>query len=67
MPKIEINGELCKSCKLCIVTCPQKLIEIGAEFNSQGDRYAVQTDGSKCVGCKMCAIMCPESAITVYR
>lgn len=67
MPKIEVNGELCKSCKLCIVTCPQEIIKIGEKFNSQGDRYAVQTDESKCIGCKLCAIMCPESAITVYR
>jgi 2-oxoglutarate ferredoxin oxidoreductase subunit delta len=67
MPRIEIDSELCKACKLCIGVCPQKIIELGEVYNSKGYYYAKQTEGGHCIGCKMCAIICPDAAITVYQ
>ena len=66
MPKIEIDKELCKACKLCMIHCPKQIIALSEELNNKGERYAVQTDGSKCTGCKICGIMCPDAAISVY-
>lgn len=66
MPKIVIDENLCKACKLCILHCPLNLIELGERLNKNGERYAVQRDSSRCTGCKICGIMCPDAAISVY-
>jgi len=67
MAKIEVNAELCKSCRFCIGACPQKIIRVGNATNSKGYRYVEQFDEEKCTGCKLCAIICPDSAIEVYK
>jgi len=65
--KIEVDSELCKGCRLCIGTCPQKIIRIGEKSNSKGYKYLEQFDASKCTACKLCALMCPEAAISVFK
>lgn len=67
MPKIVINPELCKGCKLCITVCPKKLICQGEAFNSKGAKSMIQINEDECTGCKLCAIMCPDAAISVYK
>ena len=67
MPKLVVNKNRCKCCKLCIDTCPQKIIGLSRDFNDLGGQYAVQLDESKCTGCKFCGMICPDSAISVYR
>lgn len=67
MPRVIVDKELCKECRLCIAVCPKKILEIGADTNSKGYYPATQTDESLCTGCKLCAIMCPDAAISVYR
>jgi 2-oxoglutarate ferredoxin oxidoreductase subunit delta len=67
MPKIEVDKEFCKSCGLCTVQCPKKIIKIGNVVNSKGYNIAEQTDESQCTGCKLCAIVCPDMAIVVYK
>ena len=64
--KIEIDEDLCKACKLCMVHCPLHLIEMSVSLNRKGERYAVQREPDKCTGCKICGIMCPDAAISVY-
>jgi len=66
--KITIDGELCKSCNLCIGVCPNKIIEISKDqFNKRGHHPALVTDTDKCTGCALCAVVCPDVAITVYK
>lgn len=66
--KIFIDQERCKGCGLCIEACPQKVIEFGFFFNSQGYQPAVFEDTEKkCKGCALCAIVCPDVAIEVYK
>lgn len=67
MPKISVNAEFCKGCRLCIGACPQKIIAIGEKTNSQGYRYAQQLGEEGCTGCGLCAVMCPDGAIEVYK
>ena len=71
MPKayIKIRQEKCKSCSLCVISCPQNLIRISVNhINPLGYAPAefVDPDG-ECKGCKMCAEICPDLCILVYR
>ena len=66
MPKIVIDKDLCKACKLCMIHCPKHIITLGEELNSKGERYAIQIDEEACLGCRICGIMCPDAAISVY-
>ncbi|MCX4274879.1 MAG: 4Fe-4S binding protein [Candidatus Gastranaerophilales bacterium] len=64
MPNIVIDKEKCKACCICVSVCPKKLIEIGSETNSSGNKYAVfKAEENACIGCAMCAISCPDIAI----
>lgn len=64
MPRIIIDKEKCKSCGICIETCPNKLIKFALSTNKQGMVPAEFVDSDKkCTGCALCAISCPEIAI----
>ena len=68
MGKIVLDKEKCKSCGLCVLACPKKLLEIGDNFNSKGIAAVEFRDNGSCSGCSMCAKSCPDLAITgVYR
>lgn len=68
MGKIVINEELCKSCGLCIETCPFHLIRVSKHLNVRGYHPAeFQDPEDKCTGCTLCALMCPDCVIEVYR
>ena len=67
MPKVEIRSESCKACEYCFVTCPNKVLAIGAANNSKGYHYVVPANPDACIGCKLCAIVCPDAAIEVYK
>lgn len=64
---IKVNPNMCKGCELCVLNCPQKIIELSAEVNEKGYRTARQIDENKCTSCALCAIVCPDAAITVYN
>lgn len=69
MGKIIIDSNRCKSCYLCVSTCPKGLIKKSSKTNRLGD-YLVEFDdkNNECIGCAMCAKRCPDMAITaVYR
>jgi 2-oxoglutarate ferredoxin oxidoreductase subunit delta len=67
MGKIKIDAERCKSCGLCIVVCPKKLIAISKEANSQGFFPAESSPDGECTGCALCAETCPDVAIEVWK
>jgi 2-oxoglutarate ferredoxin oxidoreductase subunit delta len=64
---IEISGELCKGCELCISFCPKCIISVSDKLNANGYLPAVFNDNGECTGCAICALVCPEVAIEVYR
>ena len=64
---IEILGELCKGCELCISFCPKDVISLSDRLNAGGYLAADFNDNGECTGCAVCAIVCPEVAIEVYR
>lgn len=67
MPKLEIESNYCKGCKLCILACPKKVLKIGEKINEMGYRFIIVDKSEECIGCKMCATVCPESAIEIYK
>ena len=34
VPMMEVNGELCKGCQLCVGVCPKSVIAISEKLNS---------------------------------
>lgn len=68
MPRIIIDTEKCKTCGICIETCPNKLIKYSTQTNRQGNITAEFEDKlNKCTGCALCATVCPEIAIKEVR
>ncbi len=65
--RLEIDGEECKGCGLCIEACPPKVISLSERLNHYGYRTALYS-GSGCTACGICFMACPEpGAITVMR
>jgi 2-oxoglutarate ferredoxin oxidoreductase subunit delta len=64
---IDIDGERCKGCTLCIEFCPKNSISLSEELNLKGYFVAFFDSGTDCTGCGNCALMCPEVAIEVER
>lgn len=70
MPKKKIHvidAPRCKSCGLCVETCPKKVLAIGTSINGQGYAYVEQTRPADCILCGLCGIICPDVAIGVVE
>ncbi len=57
--KIIIHKNRCKSCGICVLLCPKKVLA-----QDENERLYVK-DFSACIGCKMCEQGCPDFAIEV--
>lgn len=57
----------CKACRLCIDSCPKKLLETRATFSRKGFRptYAARPDD--CIKCRRCENICPDFAIYILE
>lgn len=64
--EIVISIEKCKGCSVCVVTCPQNVIQLSKNVNGKGYHY-LEVTNDNCTGCTNCAIVCPDGVITVYR
>ena len=64
---VVIDKEHCKGCGLCIVACPNKVLDHSGDVNSKGYDYVKMVNPDDCIGCASCATVCPDSVITVYR
>jgi 2-oxoglutarate ferredoxin oxidoreductase subunit delta len=67
MGKVVVLGEYCKSCGLCVATCPRKVLAIGDKSNSKGYYVVAAVAPDKCVGCGLCGTVCPDLALEVYK
>lgn len=64
MAHIVIDENRCKSCYICLTTCPKGLIKKSDKTSRLGD-YLVEFEdtNNECIGCAMCAKRCPDMAI----
>ncbi len=65
--KVEIDGDRCKGCGLCTISCPKELLRLGEEINRQGYFFVVWNDNEICTGCAICGEICPDVVIRVWR
>jgi 2-oxoglutarate ferredoxin oxidoreductase subunit delta len=66
--RVEIDGEKCKGCALCVGACPEKILAMSRDaFNKQGVPFAECIDEARCTACMSCGIICPDTAIRVFR
>lgn len=64
MARIVIDENRCKSCYLCVETCPKGLIKKSKRVNKLGEFLVEFSDEkNECIGCAMCATRCPDVAI----
>jgi len=61
---IEVNGERCKGCALCVHFCPQKVLRISGRRNSLNHHIVELFDEDHCTGCQVCSDVCPDMAIS---
>jgi len=52
---VQINGEKCTGCGLCVDVCPVEAISL------ENDKAKI--DAEKCVDCSQCVEECPNEAI----
>jgi len=55
---IQIEPDLCIGCKLCVIVCPEGVLDL------RSDTLACVVNLEKCTGCLECE-KCPENAIKV--
>ena len=68
MGTIKINENRCKSCYICVGTCPKGLIKKSDKTNRLGDYLIEFVDkNDECIACAMCAKRCPDVAIEVFK
>ncbi|MBL7006220.1 MAG: 4Fe-4S dicluster domain-containing protein [Spirochaetia bacterium] len=68
MNYVKITADQCKSCGVCVQTCPNHCLAIGSELNALGYQSAVFIGEDRCVACGLCFYVCPEpGAITVFK
>lgn len=68
MPKMVVQTDHCKGCKLCINACPVQCIEIDTDTLNKLGYHPAKYKGEGCTGCGMCFYICPEpDAIIVYK
>jgi NAD-dependent dihydropyrimidine dehydrogenase PreA subunit len=55
---LKLDEAKCNACGLCVVVCPQRVLEIR-------ERKARVADRDRCIECGACAMNCAPGAITV--
>lgn len=64
---LEIAGDRCKGCSLCIGACPKHCLALDeTTVNVLGYHPVRLTDASACTSCAICARICPDTVFTIY-
>jgi len=65
--EVRIDGDYCKGCELCRISCPKGIIVMSTLISDKGYCPAEITNQNNCIGCKACALICPDGAISIYK
>lgn len=66
----EVEKEKCVGCSTCVPFCPEAVITVNSEQeseNSKKGRKIAQVDYEYCKGCGVCAAVCPKKAIIMRK
>lgn len=64
---LDIAGDRCKGCGLCVSICPKHVLALETTFVNELGYHPVQlVDAAGCTSCALCARICPDTAFTVY-
>jgi 2-oxoglutarate ferredoxin oxidoreductase subunit delta len=64
---LEIAGDRCKGCGLCVDVCPRHVLALDeAIVNELGYHPLRLIDSSGCTSCALCARICPDAVFAVY-
>lgn len=64
---LEIAGDLCKGCGLCVAVCPKGILSLDISTVNQLGYHPVRlTDAAACTSCALCARICPDAVFGVY-
>jgi len=67
MPRVVVLTDRCKSCELCVHTCPRECLHLGEQTNAAGF-FVVQFEREdQCTGCGLCGEMCPDLALQIWK
>lgn len=68
---VEIDGERCKGCELCVVVCPMGCLDLDRSlFNSSGfhpARFLNRGAKGSCTACGICYMVCPDYAVKAVK
>ena len=64
---IWVDENLCKSCNLCAILCPKKVLELGDKVNQKGYNYIQAVREGDCTKCGLCERICPDFAIHIEK
>ena len=67
MATVNVEKELCKSCRICISVCPKNVFEITTHTNKKGYNYVAAMRPEDCIACKRCEISCPDLALYIEK
>ncbi len=59
--RLEIVGEWCKGCDICVRMCPEKCLELNEA------QIVVIPRPEDCTGCRICEWLCPDFAIKLHN
>lgn len=66
---IIIQNQLCKGCELCVIFCPDDILEMGTELNTKSYFFPhiVPNKEADCKQCINCERVCPELSIFLLK
>jgi 2-oxoglutarate ferredoxin oxidoreductase subunit delta len=64
---LEIAGDRCKGCGLCVDVCPKRVLALDESIVNELGYHPVRlTDAKACTSCALCARICPDVVFAVY-
>lgn len=64
---LDIAGERCKGCGLCVDVCPKHVLMLDESMSNDLGYHPVRlTDPAACTSCALCARICPDAVFAVY-
>ncbi|MDN5343895.1 MAG: 2-oxoglutarate ferredoxin oxidoreductase subunit delta [Clostridia bacterium] len=62
---INIDANLCKGCKLCLLSCKEGVLTMSSQKGQQGYFIPEVAYPERCTQCLRCEYFCPDMAIEV--